>query len=440
MRRCARFSGAVLCFLMMVGALSLPTRAERELVDRVVAYVDDDPILLSEVLQEMNMVRMQRNLREISEAQQAELFRSILDEMIADRLLVAQATVRGFEVSDQDLREAVDEDIRTIKERVGGEERYREELARQGYTEVEVRDLRKDQARRRMLASRVLQTEVRRGITVTEAEVKSWYETQRDSLPPELLRTPETLQLGHILVAPQADSSRVRAARAKIEAAAKRVAAGEDFGKIATEVSEWPTARNGGLLGTFRYGDFESEEFDRAVAALEPGQTSGIVETRFGLQIVRLETRKGEEMTGRHIVVKLDPDEDASVRALERTLELRRRILKGESFEELARTFSDDGNTRDAGGLVDGEWKRDELRPEFRAPLDSTAVGAVTSVVRTEAGFHLFKVIGRTTSQIATFEQVQPGLRRWLEQRAFETRYRTYLENLRKNFHVDVKA
>ena len=316
MRLSRGMSPVILSLLLLAGG---PVHAQRELVDRIVASVDDDPILLSEVLQEMNMVRLQRNLRELSEADQAELFRSILDEMIADRLLVAQATVRGFEVSEQDLREAVDEDIRTIKERVGGEERYREELARQGYTEVEVRDLRKDQARRRMLASRVLQTEVRRGIVVTEAEVKLWYDTKRDSLPPELLRTPETLQLGHILLAPQADSSRVRAARAKIEAAAKRLAAGEDFGKLATEVSEWPTARNGGFLGTFRYGDFESDEFDRAVAALEPGQTSGIVETRFGLQIVRLETRKGEEMTGRHIVVKLDPDENASVRAFERT-------------------------------------------------------------------------------------------------------------------------
>ena len=438
MRRPAGWGVVILGLLLL--AAGGPAHAERELVDRVVAYVDDDPILLSEVLQEMNMVRLQRNLRELSEADQAELFKNILEEMIADRLLVAQAGTRGFEVSEQDLRDAVDEDIRTIKERVGGEERYREELARQGYTEVEVRDLRKDQARRRMLASRVLQTEVRRGIVVTEAEVKMWYDTKRDSLPPELLRTPETLQLGHILVAPQADSSRVRAARVKIEAAAKRLAAGEDFGKIATEVSEWPTARNGGFLGTFRYGDFESDEFDRTVAALEPGQTSGIVETRFGLQIVRLESRKGEEMTGRHIVVKLAPDENATVRAFERTAELRRRIMKGESFEELARANSDDSNTREAGGIVEGEWKRDELRPEFRAPLDSTAVGGVTSVIRTEAGFHLFKVVGRTTSENASYEQIQPALRRWLEQRAFETRYRTYLENLRKNFHVDVKA
>jgi peptidyl-prolyl cis-trans isomerase SurA len=439
MKRRRKILAVVLGCGLLIGS-AFPLAAERELVDRVVAYVDDDPILLSEVLQEMNMVRMQRNLRELTEADQAELFRDILEEMIADRLLVAQATQRGFEVSEQDLRDAVDDDIRTIKERVGGEERYREELARQGYTEVEVRDLRKEQARRRMLASRVLQTEVRRGITVSEAEVRSWYETKRDSLPPELLRTPESLQLGHILIAPQPDSSRVRAARAKIEAAAKRLVAGEEFAKVASEVSEWPTSRNGGLLGTFRYGDFESDEFDRAVAALEPGQTSGVIETRFGLQIVRLESRKGDEMTGRHIVVKMDPDQNAAVRALERALEVRRRIAKGESFESLAKAFSDDSNTRDAGGVVDGEWKRDELRPEFRAPLDSTAVGSVTSVVRTEAGFHLFKVITRTASSIASFEQVQPGLRRWLEQRAFENRYRTYLESLRKSFHVDVKA
>ena len=329
--------------------------------------------------------------------------------MIADRLLVAQATVRGFEVSDQDLRDAVDEDIRTIKERVGGEERYREELARQGYTEVEVRDLRKDQARRRMLASRVLQTEVRRGIVVTEAEVKMWYDTKRDSLPAELLRTPETLQLGHILLAPQADSTRIRTARAKIEAVVKRLAAGEDFGKIATEVSEWPTARNGGFLGTFRYGDFESDEFDRAVAALEPGQTSGIVETRFGLQIVRLETRKGDEMTGRHIVVKLDPDENATVRAFERTTELRRRILKGET----SRNWRARTPTTATRATPAAWWKaRGSATNSGRnsAPRSTRPRWAASSsVIRTEAGFHFFKVIGRTTSETASFEQIQPS-------------------------------
>ena len=61
MRRPTGMSAVFLGLLLLVGG---PARAERELVDRVVAYVDDDPILLSEVLQEMNMVRLQRNLRE----------------------------------------------------------------------------------------------------------------------------------------------------------------------------------------------------------------------------------------------------------------------------------------------------------------------------------------------------------------------------------------
>lgn len=421
-------------------ALAVPVAAERELVDRVVAMVDDEAILLSEVLQEMNLLRLQRNLGNLTKEQQDQLFRTVLEDMVADQLLVARAKAQGFEVNDQELRDAVDEELRGIKQRLGGEERYREELQRQGFTEVEVRDLHRDQKRKQMLASRVIQSEVRRGIVITGAQVQEFYETHRDSLPKELVRTPDTVTLAHLLIVPQADSSRVRAARTKIEAAARRVAAGEDFAKVATETSEWPTAASGGSLGNFRYGDFESDEFDRAVADLEPGQVSPIVETRFGLQIIKLESRDGDLMSARHIVVKLEPDQNTTVAAFDRAVALRERIRRGESFEDLARRFSDDVNTRDQGGVVEGEWDRSELRPEFRGPIDSLTVGGVTSVVRSATGFHLFKLLSRTESRTATYEEIEPKLRAYVEQLEVEKRYRTYLEGLRKQFHVVLKV
>jgi peptidyl-prolyl cis-trans isomerase SurA len=241
-------------------------------------------------------------------------------------------------------------------------------------------------------------------------------------------------------VAPQPAPEKVAAARAKIDAVAKRVAAGEDFAKIATEVSEWPTAKNGGLLGNFRYGDFESEAFDEAVSKLEPGQVSGVIETRFGLQIVKLESRTGEEMTARHIVIKLEATQDDVVRALEKAQSLRRRILKGEDFAALARQESDDVRTRDSGGALEQEVNAAELRPEFRASLDSVQVGGVSSVIRSQDGFYLFKVVARTESRSASYDEVKENLRRYLEQVEVEKRYRSYLADLRKRFHVELKA
>lgn len=423
-----------------VGAPPAPVRAERQVVDRVVAQVDDQSILLSEVLQEMNLIRLQRDLGDLSEEDQQKLFRRVLDDMISDQLLVVQAKAKGYEVTDEELRQAVDEAVRDIKERLGGEERYRGELQKQGITEVEIRDLHKEQKRKQILAGRLIQNEIRRQVSVNDDQVRTWYETKRDSLPPELFQSPESVRIAHLLVVPRPAAEKVEAAHAKIARAQTRVAAGEDFAAVAREMSEWPTAENGGFLGGFRYGDFESDAFDEAVSRLEPGQVSDVIETRFGLQIVKLETRQGEEMTARHIVVKLVPDENSQVAALEKALELRRRILAGESFENLAKSESDDPNTRDQGGLVAEDMPAAELLPEFRAAIDSVAVGEVTSVVRSASGFHLFKLLARSASHQASFDDAKEPLRRWLEQREMERRYRAYLDDLRKKFYVDIKV
>lgn len=438
-----RLAAALLAVGLGLGAgglVPVAAHAGREIVDRVVATVDDEAIQLSEVLQEMNLARMQRNLGKLTADEQQQLFRGVLEDMINDHLLVAQAKAKGITVSDEELRDAVDQAVRDIKESMGGEEAYRAELARQGLTEAEVRDLHREQKRKQILAQRLIQQEIRRTVTITDDQLRTAWETQRDSLPAELFQTPATVRLAHILIAPRPDAALVAAARTKIEAAQKRVAAGEDFATVAKQVSEWPTAANGGFLGAFRYGDFESDAFDDAVSKLEPGGVSDIVETKFGLQIVKLESRKGDEMTARHIVVKLAADENAQVRALDLAQSIRTRALGGESFEDMARTYSDDTNTRDKGGVVDQDLNTAEIVPEFRTALDSVAVGGVTEVVRSNAGFHLFKVLARTQSNAASFDGVKDSLRRYLEQREVERRYRTYLADLRKKFYVDIKV
>jgi peptidyl-prolyl cis-trans isomerase SurA len=428
-------AGALLAALL--GAL--PAAAQRERIDRVVAQVDDEAILLSDVLREMDLVRLQRNLGALDAGQQEELYRQVLASMIDDQLLVAQAKTKGFEVGEGELTDAVDEQIRAIKQRLGGEEAYRAELQRQGLTEVEVRDMHRDQRRKQILAMRVIQTEVRTGISITIQQVREFYESQRDSVPPELLRTPETVRLADILIAPRVDDSQMQDALARINLAARRIENGEDFATVASEVSEWPTARSGGSLGKFRYGDFDSERFDEAVSKLEPGEVSDVVETKFGLMIVKLESRDGDVMSARHIVVKTSLNEDAKVDALNRAMEIRRRILAGESFQDLARLYSDDPLTKDQGGALEDAWAISELRPQFRAAIDSVDVGEISEIVNTPNGFYLFKVLQRTQSEETSYEQIEAPLRRYLESRALERKYREYVTKLRSEFYVDIK-
>ena len=412
---------------------------ERELVDRIVAQVDDEAILLSDVLREMNLVRLQRGLGKLSESEQEQLFRQVLDSMIDDQLLIAQAKLSGFEVGEKELADSVDREMRSIKERLGGEEAYRRELERQNFTEVEVRDMHREQRRKQILAQRVIQSELRTKVTITADQVQQFYETQRDSVPPELLQAPTRVRLADILVLPR-NEQQVEAARAKMNLVLQRLQQGEDFGAVAQEMSEWPTARSGGSLGKFRYGDFESDAFDETVSKLEPGQTSAVIETKFGLMLIKLESREGEIMTARHIVIKTDPDENARVAALERALELRRRASAGESFEALAREYSDDPLTRDKGGVVDDEWAIQDLRPEFRSAVDSLAVGEISNVLSTPNGFYILTVLERKDSKQLSFDEIQEPLKRYLEQREMEKRFRDYVAALRDKFYVHIKV
>ncbi len=435
MKRWTLIAGCCLAFL----GLGSRAFAEREMVDRVAAIVDEESILLSDVLREMNLLRLQRDMGEMTEEQQRLFFRQVLDGMIDDELLVAQAKIKGFEVGEHELNESVDREIRAIKERLGGEVGYRQELQRQGFTEAEVRDMHREQRRKQILASRVIQSDLRSRVSITTAQVQAFYDTQRDSVPAELLRTPTRVRLADILVVPR-NEQQVEAARVKMNTALERLAAGEEFGKVASEMSEFPTAANGGSLGKFRYGDFESDAFDEAVAKLEPGQTSPVIETKFGLMVVKLETREGEVMTARHIVVKVEPDENARVSALERALDIHRRALAGESFEDLAKQFSDDPLTRDKGGVVEEEWEIDRLRPEFRGAVDSLAVGELSNVISTANGFYVLKVLQRTDSKDTSFEEIREPLLQYLQQRELEKLFKGYVAELRKKFFVSVKV
>jgi peptidyl-prolyl cis-trans isomerase SurA len=428
------------CLSIWITCLVVPSlHAERELVDRVVAIVDSQAILLSDVLREMNLTRLQRDLRNLTEPEQEALFKKVLDDMINDQLLVAQAKVKGFEVGDQELQDAVDEAIRSIKQRIGSEEAYRAELERQGLTEAEVRDMHREQRRKQILASRVLQSELRSKISITDDQVEEFWMTHRDSLPDEFKFTPETVQLAHILTVPTTEDLVARV-HARMDSIVARLDAGEDFATLAQRVSEWPTAQRGGDLGDFRYGDFGSDEFDAAVSKLQPGQTSPPFETRFGVMIVKLESRDGDVMRARHILLKVEPSENAQVEALERAQEIRRRVVAGENFEELARQYSDDPNSRDRGGVLENEWATDDLLPEFRAPIGALEVGGISDVVKSPNGFHVFKLLARNRSRETTLADVRDPLRRYLEQVELEKRFEAYVNELRKQFYVDIRV
>ena len=125
-------------------------------------------------------------------------------------------------------------------------------------------------------------------LTVTPQEVKAFYESN-----PDLFTTPEMVRASHILVAVDKNATAEQKTRAleKIKSVQKRIQGGEDFAKVAREVSDCPSKVNGGDLNFLEKGR-TVPAFDKVVFSMKPGQTSDIVETEFGYHIIRVTERK----------------------------------------------------------------------------------------------------------------------------------------------------
>ena len=173
------------------------------------------------------------------------------------------------------------------------------------------------------------------GVTVPEEELKKYYrEHEQDFM------LPEQIKVRHILIASpkEAPPEEKEKARTRAEAVLQRLNRGEDFAKLAGEVSEdQNSAPKGGELAPITHGKTNSEEFEKAAFALKTGQTSGIVDTSYGFHIIRLDERQEKQST---------PFGEAR--------EFISNTLKAELEQKKAREFMEQA-VKDAGMVVYGE-------------------------------------------------------------------------------------
>ena len=139
------------------------------------------------------------------------------------------------------------------------------------------------------LANEYLKREIAQKITVSDDEVKQYYDSHKDEF-----KTQEMVKARHILVRVEnaASEDEKKKAKDKAEMYLKKIKDGEDFAKMAAEVSDDPGSKaKGGDLGFFPKGRMV-KSFEDAAFALKPGETSGIVETQFGFHIIKVEDKK----------------------------------------------------------------------------------------------------------------------------------------------------
>lgn len=407
--------------------------AGRRLVDGIAAVVGDEIILESEVDEEFYLYQMRSGER-VSDEEAGEIRSRILKEMVDETLLVAMARRDTIELAPGELDAELERRVEGLREQHGSQEALDRALAAEGLTVADLRDIYRDDIERRLLAEKVVREKVHSKIDVTWHDVEEYYNEHAE----EVARMPEAYQVAGILVTPKVSEAAKRAALERIGEVRERIEAGEPFEDLAREYSEDASAERGGDLGTFGRGVLVPE-FEEAAFALEPGEVSGIVPTRFGFHIIQVLEKGEDTVHARHILVRVGPGPEDEERARALAESVRQLAIDGRDFGELAREYSDDEASKEAGGEL-GWITPEDMSPPIRSILVGLDPGQVGDVVRGDSGYYVLKLLGYEPERIAPLDEVRADLREYIFGLKVREELDALIERLSNELYVDIRT
>ncbi len=380
----------VIKFIIAALLFSAPVYAE--VVDRIVAVVDKQIILQSELDAQLQLYAMQSKI-DLSRPGLKDTLRSqMLDKMIEDKVLLVQAERdTSVSVTNKEVEDALSAQIDKIKSQFATEDAFLQQLRAEGLTLKELRTQYKDEVRNQLLKEKFIQQELEK-VHVSSGEVMEFYQTTRDSLP----QKPAGVRLAHILISTLPGKATRDSLYQYAELIRKKALAGEDFATLAKTYSQDPSSSDGGDLGWFAKGSMVPE-FENAAFALQPGQISDVVETQFGYHIIKCTGRKEDKIRASHILIRLLPSEADQKAKLELADSIYSQLQSGADFAELARKYSDDAGSRDSSGEL-GWYGADNLLPTFQQAIQGLEVGQISKPVNSDFGYHIVKLEERRES------------------------------------------
>jgi peptidyl-prolyl cis-trans isomerase SurA len=262
-----------LCAIVLAGGSPAASDAADPLyIDGIVAQVGDEIVLASEVEEQLAILQLRQDIPDSSLAQARD---EILDRIIDEKVIVQEARSRGINASFDEVEAAVQRHLSMIRDQMGGEETFQRQLVQEGIAYEELLERYREEARRELLYTRLIQREIYSKIEISDAEVQRYFDEHRAELPPK----PARVELAHVFIGLRPEEADFKAAQAKLEQIGKRMAAGESFESVAREYSQDEASRErGGDLGWFGPEDLDPR-LAGVVAELETGAISDPVQT-----------------------------------------------------------------------------------------------------------------------------------------------------------------
>ena len=418
-------------FLILLCLGALPAQAAPAELNRIVAVVNDDVILATELEDRLRLVKQQLAARQAEIPDDDTLRRQVLDRLILERLQLQLADQNNIRVDDETLNASLGNiarengmtltEFRKVLERDGQDwARFREDLRNQ---------IRINRLRQQMVGNRINVTE--QEIDNLLANEAAWGDRGRE------------YHLAHILISTPEGASpeQIAETRRKAEEVLAELRAGADFARTAIAYSDDRNALEGGDLG-WRKAAQLPDLFADAVRKLEPGEVSDLIRSPSGFHIIKLIETRGDERKvvtqthARHILLRPDALQSRE-QVLTRLQQLRERIIGGEDFATLARANSQDKLSAARGGDL-GWVNPGDLVPRFEEAMNRLQPGEISQPVETRFGWHLIQVLDRRShDRTEDFRRAQA--RDFIQRRKMDEELELWLRQLRDEAYVEIR-
>lgn len=406
--------------------LCLVLNVSAELVDKIVARVGSEIILLSELERQIAQMRTANISEDLLVASE------VLQHMVDQKLMVQKAREMDIKVDEDAIKKHAERYVQQIRAQYPSEADFQNDLAKMKFTQRDLEHFFAEQITENVLSEQLMDQYISKEVTISDAEMLSYYEATKDSMAVK----PVSWELRMILREVKASEETGIAARETIDAIQARLAAGEDFAELASSQSDCPSSQQGGDLGYFKRG-MMVKPFEDAAFALGIGEISPVVESQFGYHIIKVTDIRGEEVRASHILKTVEAGEADEEREMALMQSIRERILSGESFADLAAEYSTDPASAKDGGLI-GEFSEAEFPELFAAPIMSIPVGMPTEVLKNEGLIYIFLRDKEIASRVYSFEEVKEQLKGFLTQSKTLEAYDAWIEEAKQDSFIEI--
>ena len=412
-------------------AVMAPAQAQRQTLDKVIAIVDEDVVLQSELERRMNEIRQQARASNTALPPEAEFRAQVLDALVLENIQMQLANRVSIRFDDDTLNRVL---ANMAEQNNLTFEQYVSALDSQGvYLQT------REQVRKELTLRELQRGMVNRRISITNQEIENFLNSEmgRSAMAPDFL-------VDHILVA-SSDTDTPQSLQEKQQFAAEllaRLQEGADFASLRAEAQRQGRFPVSGTDFGWRRLEQIPSLFVDVVPGMKIGDIEGPIRANNGFHIIQLVDIRGgtsrmvNQTHLRHIMIT--PNEiRTDQQARELVASLRERIIAGEDFATLARQNSEDASSVVAGGDLD--WVNEGgMPPEMEAVVSDLAIGELSEPFRTATGWHIAEVLDRREQDLSrqySRSQAENALRN----RKFDLELQNWLIEIREQAFVEYK-